>query len=567
MANINDFKIVKKRAKNYAKYLDISDETYNKFSEKFGFYLLVLECVTEVKDIDELTDMIIDTEFRSEVFQEKNNDLGIDAVNINEEDHMIQLFNFKFRNSFKRNKGQNLSDMVDASKFLLPIDNENLNNISPITKAKLDNIIKRLISSEEIWRLELYMVSNENEPLKTNDPVVEQFMESYGMEVKTITLDDIISYISELPKDLTAKFVLDRDSVMTYEMNQLSTSKSYLIKLPLAELIRITCSNEEIRTNRLNNYNELQNQELELSLLFDNVRGYLGNTKYNRNIIKTLKQCPNRFFMYNNGLTITAKNIKAEYINGKKKIDCEINGFQIVNGGQTLRSIYEFCNKNFDEEKLATAEILVKIFQTEKNKELTNDIAEYTNSQNSISPMDLKSINNFQIQLGSFLKSHQILYVRKAGDVGESDINYNKRISMEKVAQILYAYMGNPDRATNQKKALFEKYYDEIFDEDSLDFELVLNLINQYFSIEDEYKKSNHDGFHQKYLYVLFITSKITRGETKVSANNSESDNIKEAITLLEKYVKQYKKDEDISFARKLIQKGFKDFISKKLLK
>lgn len=492
--------------------------------------------------------------------------MGIDAVNINEEDHIIQLFNFKFRSSFKRNKGQNLSDMVDASKFLLPIDNENTNNISPITKVKLDNIIKRL-NSEEIWRLELYMVSNENEPLKTNDPVVEQFMESYGMEVKTITLNDIISYISELPEDLTAKFVLDRDSVMTYEMNQLSTSKSYLIKIPLAELIRITCSNEEIRNNRLNNYNKLQNQELELSLLFDNVRGYLGNTKYNSNIIKTIEQCPNRFFMYNNGLTITAKNIKADYINGKKKFECEINGFQIVNGGQTLRSIYEFCNKEFDEEKLATAEILIKIFQTEKNKELTNDIAEYTNSQNSISPMDLKSVNNFQIQLGSFLKSHQILYVRKSGDVGESDINYNNRISMEKVAQILYTYMGKPDRATNQKKALFEKYYDEIFDEDSLDFELVLNLINQYFSIEDEYKKSDINGFHQKYLYVLFITNKIMRDKTKVPASNSESDNIKKAITLLEQYVNQYKNDEDISSARKLIQKGFKDFISQKLSK
>src|SRR5699024_1399409 len=167
---------------------------------------------------------------------------------------------------------------------------------------------------------------------------------------------------------------------------------------------------------------------------------------------------------------------------------------------------------------------------------------------------DLKSVNNFQIQLGSFLKSHQILYVRKSGDVGESDINYNNRISMEKVAQILYTYMGKPDRATNQKKALFEKYYDEIFDEDSLDFELVLNLINQYFSIEDEYKKSDINGFHQKYLYVLFITNKIMRGKTKVPASNSESDNIKKAITLLEQYVNQYKNDEDISSARKLIQ-------------
>lgn len=564
MANINDFKNVKQRAKNYAKYLNVDEEISGEFSEKFGFYLLILECITTVKDIDELTDMIIDTEFRSIVFNEKNNDLGIDAVNINEDDHIIQLFNFKFRSSFKAKKGQNLGDMVDASKFLLPIENEKTSNISKLTKSKIDEIIKRL-NSEDIWQLELYMVSNENEPLKTNDPTVEQFMESYGMEVKTITLNNIISYISELPEDLTAKFVLDRDSVMTYEMNQLSTSKSYLIKLSLAELIRITCSDENIRQNNLTNYNKLQNQELELSLLFDNVRGYLGNTKYNNNIITTIEQYPNKFFMYNNGLTITAKNIKADYINGKKKFECEINGFQIVNGGQTLRSIYEFCNKKFDEEKLASAEILIKIFQTEKDRELTNDIAEYTNSQNSISPMDLKSVNNFQIQLGSYLKSHKILYVRKSGDVGESNVNYNNRISMEKVAQILYTYMGNPDRATNQKKALFEKYYDEIFDEQSLDFEVVLNLIEQYFNIEEEYKKSNKNGFHQKYLYVLFITNKILKNETKIKAGKSKSDTINLAINFLENYLNQYKKDEDISAARKLIQKGFKDFILEKM--
>lgn len=566
MANINDFKNVKQRSKNYAKYLNIDNKINENYLERFGFYLLILECITAVKDIDELTDMIIDTEFRSIVFGEKNNDLGIDAVNINEDEHIIQLFNFKFRNSFKVNKGQSLSDMVDASKFLLPIENEKVINMTDMTKSKISTIIEKL-NSKDIWKLELYMVSNENEPLKSNDPTVEQFMESYGMEVKTITLNEIISYISELPKDLEAKFVLDRDSVMTYEMDPLSTSKSYLIKLSLAELIRITCSNEDIRKNSLNNYDDLRNQKLELSLLFDNVRGYLGNTKYNDNIIKTIDKYPNKFFMYNNGLTITAKDIKADYKNGKKKFECEINGFQIVNGGQTLRSVYEFCNKKFDEEKLADAEILIKIFQTEKNRELTNNIAEYTNSQNSISPMDLKSVNNFQIQLGAFLKTHQILYVRKSGDVGEANINYNNRISMEKVAQILYAYMGNPDRATNQKKALFEKYYDEIFDETSLDFELVLKLINQYYNIENEYKKSNKNGFHQKYLYVLFITNKIIDNKTKVKPDDSESNNINKAIHFLEKYLSQYKKDDEISPARKLIQKGFKDFISKELLK
>ena len=103
--------------------------------------------------------------------------------------------------------------------------------------------------------------------------------------------------------------------------------------------------------------------------------------------------------MYNNGITITAKDVNSLSINGNKKFLFTIKDMQVVNGGQTLRSIYQFKNEDFDEEKLADASILVRIFKTENNSDLTNDIAEYTNSQNSISASDLKSINNLQIKI------------------------------------------------------------------------------------------------------------------------------------------------------------------------
>ena len=251
--------------------------------------------------------------------------------------------------------------------------------------------------------------------------------------------------------------------------------------------------------------------------------------------------------MYNNGITITTKNINAKKTNGMKKFSCELQGFQIVNGGQTIRSIYKFLKEEFDDVKLSSAEILVRIFQTEKNYELTNNIAEYTNSQNAVSSINLKSISNIQIELERYLKQEGILYIRKSGDTGIKDENITKRISIEILAQLIYSKMGNPDRATNQKKALFDKYYDEIFSE-NLNFEEVKDLVEKYFNIQERYKESNFEMTNQKCFYILWISEIYDKL-------------IDQSIQLLEKYLLEYKKEENISNSRKLIQKGFKKYI------
>ena len=82
-------------------------------------------------------------------------------------------------------------------------------------------------------------------------------------------------------------------------------------------------------------------------LLEQNVRTYLqarGNV--NKGMIATLKDNPERFFSYNNGLTATASNI-----NIKKETDTTIaitgiKNLQIVNGGQTTASIHYAKFKN-----------------------------------------------------------------------------------------------------------------------------------------------------------------------------------------------------------------------------
>ncbi|EME8198620.1 hypothetical protein L1W31_002275, partial [Enterococcus faecium] len=168
MAVLNDFKNVNMRSKKYYEYLNLETEQPEKNKARLGFYLLVLECITKVKEISDLTNMIIDTEFRSIVFNQKNNDLGVDAVNIDEDECVIQLFNFKYREKFNNNKSQSIANMVDVTKFLVHVQKENTDGLDSITKAKIEKIIEAL-DSDDPWDIELYMVSNENIALSVED--------------------------------------------------------------------------------------------------------------------------------------------------------------------------------------------------------------------------------------------------------------------------------------------------------------------------------------------------------------------------------------------------------------
>ncbi len=433
--------------------------------------------------------------------------------------------------------------------FITDEDDADLSTVTKRTKQKIEEI-REYLNSDEIWTINLFMVSNENNPLPVDDTFLSQLKKMIDINIESITLDSIINFIAERPDKVSSKIIFDSSSVMKYEESELSSSKSYLVSMTILDLIRITCMDKELRDcHNIFDYSTLKDVELDQGVLFDNVRGYLGDTKYNGNIIKTLDSEPSKFFMYNNGLTITAKNLIAEPKNANKKLLIQIEDFQIVNGGQTLRSIYRQKFMSFDEEKLANAKILVRIFQTEDNDVLTNNIAEFTNSQNAISSIDLKSVSNLQIQIEQNLKESDILYVRKVGDTGEESKEFKYRISMERMGQIIYSKIGYPDRATNQKRRIFEEYYEDIFKED-LDFEMLIDYIEEYFMIKEKYKKLDIKSYEQKYFYILYL--------------NTKENNIEKNIKFVEDSLDLYKKDENLSIARKLIQKGFRDYVDEK---
>jgi hypothetical protein len=562
MASLNQFKIVKQKSEKYFNLLQKEMGKEIKLSKesdkaRFGFYLYILECFSNIKEIDQLLPMITDTDFNKTLFYINEEDNGIDAVYIDTDNNEINLFNFKYRENFKNEQQQSENDAFTSTKFTSALVNLNSSDLKGKLKSYADEIIKNF-KSNEIWKFNLYIVSNESVGLKTKDSSISQLKGLYDLEIKSITLDEIANFMSIRPQPINAKIVLNKDSILSYSENDLTSAKSYIVKISIPELIRISCNEPDLRNKyNIENFSELIDKKLDSGILFDNVRGFLGNTKYNKNIIISLKNEPSKFFMYNNGITMTAENIDVEQINANHKMKLDIKNLQIVNGGQTIRTIHNFNSLNKDnlQKYLSKAEILIRIFKTSHNAKLTNKIAEYTNSQNAISVIDLKSLAYEQLEIEKYLEENNIIYARKIGDTGVSENkDYDYKISLEKFGQILFSINGNPEKASNQKTRIFDKHYKETFGEDNFDLGKSVEIIKEFFNIKKIYQNDFKELVisDQKIFYILYL-------------NRNKENNIKNNINFLERCLQEYKTDDEIASARKLIQKGFKELIDLKI--
>ena len=365
---------------------------------------------------------------------------------------------------------------------------------------------------------------------------VKTISDEYGFEFRGVGLDEIVNLLSLHPKNLNAKFVVPTQSVLTYEEDQLSSEKSYVIRLNLAELIRITCNDENKRTSTtIENETELSHVDIDMDVLFDNVRGLVIRSKFNDGILKSLDEEPTKIFYYNNGLTIVADDIVSREASMNTRREFQINNLQVINGGQTLRTIHKF---NLRDEKnlakLAKAQVLVRFLKVGDDG-LKNKIAEYTNSQNAISISDLKSLRAEQIQLEEFLATKGIQYFRKKGEL-HADKSFSYSIGKERFGQVLLSTkFERPEYASNKKREIFDSYYNTIFSSNTgLISEESANFVNMYRESENAYKAAKKSAKVQKNLYICYIAHKTGRTDyvnivnefeqlhsSEVSANSS----------------------------------------------
>ena len=144
----------------------------------------------------------------------------------------------------------------------------------------------------------------------------------------------------------------------------------------------------------------------DLDLLYEkNVRKFLGNRrKVNKGIENTLLTKPERFGLYNNGITIVVEGFQKLPNN----IEYELTEPFVVNGCQTTRTIWEVLYKKLEaggtgqnpeletwKRTLGKGIVVIKIVKVGiKGEELLTETTRYTNSQNAVSEKDFLALES-----------------------------------------------------------------------------------------------------------------------------------------------------------------------------
>jgi hypothetical protein len=187
-------------------------------------------------------------------------------------------------------------------------------------------------------------------------------------------------------------------------------------------------------------------------LLESNVRTFLslrGNV--NKGIYNTLRSGERIFFFaYNNGLSGTASHVNFE--DGRIK---SIRNLQIVNGGQTMSTIFKAQKDGVDISGVHVQMKLSVIHDKENYTAYVSKISEYANTQNKVNKSDFFSNTYFHKR---FKEISQRLRVPARRGVVTSSKWFYERVKGEYLNDQMY--MSNADR----KKFLLEYPKDQVID-------------------------------------------------------------------------------------------------------
>jgi hypothetical protein len=156
-------------------------------------------------------------------------------------------------------------------------------------------------------------------------------------------------------------------------------------------------------------------------ILEANVRSFLqfrGNV--NKGIRYTLKNDPDMFFAYNNGITVTADKCE---LNDQGQIT-SLTNLQIVNGGQTTATLYHASKLKDVSLEGVFVQTKLSILDDQEDDEVIPNISKFANSQNKINESDFFSNHPFHRKMQD--KSRRINTEVVAGHVRSTKWFYER---------------------------------------------------------------------------------------------------------------------------------------------
>jgi AIPR protein len=199
--------------------------------------------------------------------------------------------------------------------------------------------------------------------------------------------------------------------------------------------------------------------DYQRKLFHKNIRQVLGATDVNNEIEETLESSPDKFWYYNNGITIIADKIEKSMVGGGTR---EIGAFKlenasVVNGAQTVSTIGKYAAKNeanLDKARVQTRIISLKDAPPDFGKEVTRT----NNRQNRIENRDFASQEAEQIRIKAELAIEGIEYNIVRSELFQPS---DKAFDLQEATVALACASGNSSLAVQAKKGI-GKFYEDL---------------------------------------------------------------------------------------------------------
>ena len=187
-------------------------------------------------------------------------------------------------------------------------------------------------------------------------------------------------------------------------------------------------------------------------LFAENIRVVIPRSDINDGILNTIREEPEQFGYYNNGITILSEEITigAGGLLNRETGFFRLSNASIVNGAQTVSTLGSVLGTSF-EGNLSRAFVLVRCVEiSADNSDLGNRITRFANTQNEVSSQDFTFLDQTQHRLVRELQVLGYEYILRSSEIPKSQ-------SMEKVIDVRQAAVALACASANLAHAVVAK--------------------------------------------------------------------------------------------------------------
>lgn len=407
---------------DYPQLLQLFPEHLNpKRSESASFLIWYLENYYRL-DTQEAVDSVCDN----------RGDKGVDGIFVNDNDRTITVFQSVISQKPGRTIGDGslrefagtLTQFKDATSVDALIKSAGNGQVASLAKRidLLNKISTHTLRGEFITNMDF-------------DTNGEKFLEITPVIVfvgKQTLLSTYISDTRDIPTHAPAKFDIVGYQISEYIVD--AATKAIIAPIKAKELIALDGIADQ-------------------SLFAYNVRGPLGKTQVNKDIVKSIEDgtLHKLFPLFHNGITVIAKDISTT-------TDALIaSDYYVVNGCQSLTALYDKKSALTD-----NLRILTKFIQMEPSSQVAKKVTEFSNNQNGVKARDFMANNAIQIRIqNEFARDYpgQYVFEIKRGEI----LPAGTVISNETAGLLLMAFDLKEPWATHRKGQVFDERYSDLF--------------------------------------------------------------------------------------------------------